>query len=74
MCKQNCASSIRSFCSVLSVNNPQPKQGAKLKPELGGAGRLAKVLGEKGCAGTISTIKELKPGRMFKSHLGSVGV
>lgn len=64
-CKQNCASSIRSFSSILSVNIPQPKQGAKLKPELGGAKGTAKILGEKRCAGAINTTKEFKPRRIL---------
>lgn len=58
-CKQNCASSIRSFSSILSVNIPQPKQGAKLKPELGGAEGTAKILGESDVLGPLAQPRNL---------------
>lgn len=66
MYKQSCAGTIKSSCSILSVTNPQPRQGTKLKPQRGGAGGTAKVLGKKQCAGAISTTKELKPGRILR--------
>lgn len=59
MCKQHCASSIRSSCSILSVNNPQLKQGAKLETELGGAEDMPRYLAKSDVLGPLAQSKNL---------------